>query len=166
MTPHSRHARAQLAVNSRTRQDSTGRNEGHPTAVFALARDRSCWVAGQGFENSEGIHRQITARRLLIWCRQKTFLLVNIAAPPRCRRQRCAGWTSWPISRILWLRRAHDQPHGAPGHHVKRSANREAIAKWLQVRLPTTETKQHVSGYTQSVTDEPFLNRVLFFQKI
>jgi hypothetical protein len=55
---------------------------------------------------------------------------------------------------------AHDQPHGAPGHHVKRSANREAIAKWLQVRLPTTKTKQHVSGYTQSVTDEPFLNRV------
>ena len=36
-------------------------------------------------------------------------------------------------------------------------AEREATAKWLQVRLPITKTKQHVRPYAQSVTDEPFL---------
>ena len=36
----------------------------------------------------------------------------------------------------------------------------EANAKWPRVRPPTTETKQHARPYAQSVTDEPFLNRV------
>ncbi len=42
--------RARLAVNSRTRPDSTGHNEGRPSTVSVLVKDRSCCVAGQGFE--------------------------------------------------------------------------------------------------------------------
>jgi hypothetical protein len=42
--------RARLAVNSRTRPDAAGHNERRPTTVPVLARDRFCWVAGQGFE--------------------------------------------------------------------------------------------------------------------
>jgi hypothetical protein len=52
------------------------------------------------------------------------------------------------------------QPHGAPGSTSIILAKREANAKWLRVRPPVTETKQHVTHYAQSVTDEPFLNRV------
>ena len=51
----------------------------------------------------------------------------------------------------------HDQPHGTPRHHVNRFAKREAIAKWLQVRLPITETKQHIRPFIQPVTDQPSL---------
>jgi hypothetical protein len=39
-------------------------------------------------------------------------------------------------------------------------AEHETNAKCLRVRPSMTETKQHVKGYTQSATDEPFLNRV------
>jgi hypothetical protein len=42
--------RARLAVDSRTRPDSAGRNEDLPQTMCVLVRDRSCWVAGQGFE--------------------------------------------------------------------------------------------------------------------
>ena len=35
-------------------------------------------------------------------------------------------------------------------------AKREADAKWPRVRPPIIETKQHVTRYTQSATDEPF----------
>jgi hypothetical protein len=41
-----------------------------------------------------------------------------------------------------------------------RDAEREANAKWLEVRPPTTDTKQHVRLYVQPVSDELFLNRV------
>jgi len=40
-------------------------------------------------------------------------------------------------------------------------SNRAADAKWPPARQPIIATKQHVKRYTQSVTDEPFLNRVL-----
>ncbi len=42
--------RARLAVNSRTRPDSAGRDEGRPTSLSVLVRDCLCWVAGHGFE--------------------------------------------------------------------------------------------------------------------
>jgi len=42
--------RAQLAVDSRTRPDSTGRDEDPSMTVSVLVKDRLCCVAGQGFE--------------------------------------------------------------------------------------------------------------------
>ena len=41
-----------------------------------------------------------------------------------------------------------------------RLATREADAKWSGARSPTSQTKRHVNCCIQSVTDEPFLNRV------
>jgi hypothetical protein len=42
--------RARIAVNSRTRSDSAGRNEDQPATRSALVAGRLCCVAGQGFE--------------------------------------------------------------------------------------------------------------------
>jgi hypothetical protein len=39
--------------------------------------------------------------------------------------------------------------------------SREANAKWLYGRPLRIQTKRHVRGYEQPVTDKPFLNRVL-----
>lgn len=41
-----------------------------------------------------------------------------------------------------------------------RLAKREADAKWLGARSPTSQAKRHVNRCIQPVTDEPFLNRV------
>jgi hypothetical protein len=52
-------------------------------------------------------------------------------------------------------------PRSVPRLHGDRSrAEREANAKWLRGQAPRTETKRHVRPYTQSITDQPFLNRV------
>ena len=48
--------------------------------------------------------------------------------------------------------------HPVPTSIVR--AQRETNPKWLRVRPPITETKQHARSYTQSATDEPLLNRV------
>ena len=64
------------------------------------------------------------------------------------------------VSRILWLCMLTINRVVRQDTTSTVLAEREAIAKWLQVRLPITQTKQQVRPYTQGVTDEPFLNRV------
>ena len=73
------------------------------------------------------------------------------------RKRERTGAGTRPFASLL---RTGSQPHGVPGSTSIVLAEREANAKWLRVRPPVTETKQHVRCYAQSVTDEPFLNRV------
>ncbi len=55
-----------------------------------------------------------------------------------------------------YTQREHPSPHGTV---TRKQREREANAKWSRVHLLIHQVEQHVRPYTQSATDEPFLNR-------